>query len=147
MSAESPMNSVMHHGKQDNVSLSTKSINPTSTQQSKGFVFAISRSCLRSSFRLTESVAVLSSQKNMSFSKHTSPQLWNLCRDANRYNYVRSLISEGAEATLPFSMLWESPVQSSFFAVLDKEMRFRSAGKERHWLYFYDSSVTFYKKS
>lgn len=58
--------SVMHHRKQDNVSLSTKSINPTSTQLSRGFVFAISRSCLRSSFRLTESVAVLSSQKNMS---------------------------------------------------------------------------------
>ncbi|RLW11138.1 hypothetical protein DV515_00001430 [Chloebia gouldiae] len=117
----SPIHSVLHHGKQDNVSLSTKSINPTSTQLSRGFVFASSRSCLRSSFRLTESVAVLGSQKNVThhISSETTAGMPLLCtilliKTENQDTYTMSIFqgfhceNRHIEITLQCTLLYQS---------------------------------------
>lgn len=116
----------LHHGKQDNLSLSSKSSNPALAQLSRVFVFATSRSCLRSSFRLMDSVAVASPQQNTSFRKqgvsthhHGSVTIAVMQMDIITW----SLVLEGEEATLPspFLRVVGVPCAKLFFAVLDEE--------------------------
>ena len=84
-----------------------------------------------------ESVAVPSPQQNTSFRKqggsthhHRSVTTAVMPVDI----IMRSLVLEGEEATFPSSFLCVVGVHCAkfFFAVMDKETGFRSAGKERH---------------
>ena len=127
----------LHQGKQDNVSLSTKSINPALAQLSRGFASATSRHCLRSSFQLMESAAVPSPQQSTSFRKQgVSTHHQGSATTAVTQTDITtwSLGLEGEEATLPSPFLCAVgvPCAKLCFAVLDEEPRFRSAGKERH---------------